>query len=91
MIKTKVYGTPIWFYVNPIYPNRHILYYNHEYYDIDNNPTPMSMYYFIQDIRTGNNLMKHHTLDEYNDDDLRYIINKLGIKSYKYERRLKKA
>lgn len=84
MIKTKIYNIPIHFYINPIFPDRRILYYNHDYYDIDNNPTPTTMYYHIKDIQTGDNLIKHYKLeDEYNVEDLKYIVEKLGIKSCK--------
>lgn len=91
-MKTKVYNIPICYYRNPINPDHIILYYNHTYYDIDNNPTPTQMYYFIQDIQTGDNLFKHYKLeDEYNTADLKYIVNKLGIKDYKLNKIIKRS
>ena len=88
-MKATVYNTKITFYVNPIYPDRRILVYNHEYYDIDNNPTPTEMYYFIKDIHTSN-ILKHHKLeDEYDLEDLKYIIEKLGIKNYRLNKAIK--
>lgn len=90
-MRTKIYNTPITFYVNPIYPDRRILCYNHDYYDIDNNPTPTELYYHIRDIRTEN-LLPHPKLeDEYNRGDLAYITKKLNIKSYKFNRIIKEV
>ena len=92
MIKTKVHNTPICFYINPIYPDRCILYYNHDYYDIDNNPTPTGMYCHIRDMQTGANLLKHYKLeDEYSAEELKYIVEKLGIKSYKLDKIIRGA
>lgn len=88
-MRATIYRIRITFYVNPIYPDRRILCYNHDYYDIDNNPTPTELYYHIRDIQTEN-LLPHPKLeDEYTPEELKYITEKLNIKSYKFNKIIK--